>query len=149
MELQTPTTANVNKQAIAVLSAIPGAMVSDGVVGYLPGGKFGKLGLAVVAAVGAAAVKGKGTGSDVAKGMLVGAAIKQGVDAVREFLAPTVASYVDNGEPSAVKTFVSKAAGLGTPNSAYYVDDYVAPSYGNQPQALAAPFTGQILPLGV
>lgn len=100
-------------------AAIPGAMFSKGVAEFVPGGKYGKLAVAVIAAVGAASITGSTTGADVARGALAGAAIQQGSEAISEIAQPLVSGFVSGGEPSKLKEFVSKATGLSSPDSFY------------------------------
>lgn len=137
MKVKTPSTRKISAQAIMVGSAIPGAMLSKGVAVYVPGGKIGKLALAVVAAVGAASITGTGTGSDVARGALAGAAIQQAGEALTEMVQPTISNYVNGGEPSKIKDFLSKAVGLSSPDSFYearytpYIEEAPVEQLGN------------------
>ncbi|WP_291866644.1 hypothetical protein [Maribacter sp.] len=119
MKTSTPSTKKVSKTAILVGSAIPGAMFSKGVATLVPGGKLGKLGIAVVAALGAASITGTTTGAEAARGALIGASVQQAGEVILETVQPIVEKYVDSGEPSKLKEFASKAVGLSSPSSFY------------------------------
>lgn len=139
MKVKTPSTSKISKQAVMVGSAIPGAMLSKGVAGFVPGGKFGKLGFAIAAAIGAASITGTSTTSDVARGALAGMAIQQAGDAMTQIIQPALSNYVASGEPSKLKEFVSRSIGLSSPDS-YYEAQYEPPFYEEPLEALGNPF---------
>jgi hypothetical protein len=119
MDVKSPSKSKVSKQAIMIASAIPGAGVSKIASSYVPGGKLGKLALGALALVGASSVTGSTTGADVARGMLVGAAIQQVGDVVMETVQPYAAKFIASREPSKLTEAVGKFSGLSSPDSFY------------------------------
>ena len=87
---KTPTQKTITSNALKVGSAIGGGMLSNGVVEVVPTGSLNKNyvrgGLAVVALLAAASIKGKDTTSEVAQYALAGMSIEQGRQVVTSFL---------------------------------------------------------------
>tara|TARA_R110002074_G_scaffold86875_7_gene191854 strand:- start:21996 stop:22424 length:429 start_codon:yes stop_codon:yes gene_type:complete len=131
MDLKTPSKSKVSKTAVTVVSAIPGAGLSKIASSYIPGGKISKLAIGALALVGAASITGTGTGSDVTKGMLIGAAIQQIGDVAIQSIQPMAANFIANREPSKLTEAVSKFVGLSSPMAYEYYDE--APIALNSP----------------
>lgn len=119
MDVKSPSKSKVSKTGVMVLSAIPGAGVSKIASSYVPGGKLGKIALGALALYGAASITGTGTGAEVSKGMLVGAAIQQVGDVVLEALQGPAANIIAKNPESKLSMAVSKFVGLSSPDSAY------------------------------
>lgn len=132
MNVKTPSSSKVSKQGVLVGSAILGATASRGVAPLIPGGKLGKVALAAISLFGAAAVTGTTTGSDIARGALVGMAIQQTGDLAIQTIQPMVAGWVNGGDPSKLKSFIGKSVGLSSPDSFYEAryapQEYIEPA---------------------
>ncbi|EAR15431.1 hypothetical protein [Robiginitalea biformata] len=148
MKVQTPSVKSIADKGLVVGGAIVGGAASKGVVGLLPAGKLTKIGVAAVSLAGAVAIKGKDTGAQIAQGALLGMAVVQGLEAAQEALAPTIQGYVSSGEPSKIKEFVSRAAGLGSADNFYPgLEPHTPTAHAAQP-ALAGPYNQKRVPLG-
>jgi hypothetical protein len=119
MDVKSPSKKKVSNTAIMVASAIPGAGVSKVASSYVPGGRLGKLALGALALYGAASVTGSETKSDVARGMLVGAAIQQLGEVAMEALQGPALSLIEKNPDSKLSMALSKFVGLSSPDSFY------------------------------
>ena len=149
MKTGAPTSKKIGSEAIFAGSAVLGGAVSKGVVGLLPQTKFTKIGLAIVATIGAAAIKGTDEKATAARGALAGMAIVQGLDAAQDAVAPMVSEYIAANPDSKVAGFLSRATGLGGPG-VYYPAILTSPTLYEQPvEKLGTPNFPTNLPPGV
>lgn len=150
MKTGTPTVKKIGTEAIFAGSAVLGGAASEGVVGLLPQSKFTKLGLTVLSTIAAAAIKGTDEKATAARGLLAGMAIRQGLNAAQDALAPMVSEYVAANPDSKIAGFLSRATGLGGPG-VHYPAILPSPSLYQEPQyeQLGTPNFPMDLPLGV
>lgn len=89
---KTPNKKTVASAAVKIGAGVAGAKLSDGVVAILPNslGKGKKPLSAVVALAVAALINPTTTAGEAAQSVFIGMAIKQGADALTEFIKPSV-----------------------------------------------------------
>lgn len=87
-----PSTKDFTSSAVKIGAGVAGAKVSDGIVAAMPESTkdYKKIIVAVVALGAAAATNPKTLAGEAVQAAFVGAAIKQGTDAVTEMLVPEV-----------------------------------------------------------
>lgn len=121
---KTPTQKSITSNAVKVGSAIGGGMLSNGVVEVVPAGSLNKNyvrgGLAVVALLAAASIKGKDTTSEVAQYALAGMSIEQGRQVVTSFLKEKTGTTAPDANAGAAEKFVAGALGCACQDAQAY-----------------------------
>jgi len=107
--LKKPSKKDVADNATLVASAAFGAMLSNGVLGFVPASKLTKPVLAIVGTVLAASISGSGTGKDIARGIALGVGIANAKDVITETIKPMLPVYT---APNAVQKFLGDSFGM-------------------------------------
>ena len=135
------TSKNVSQNALTLAGALAGGAVSGGIVTMVPAQQklYARAGITAVGALGAAAVKGTGAADQLVKFVLIGMAIRQGAEMIKEGLEPHV--QVDENATTANK-FVAGMVGLACPcenaygalNAAPVINFDALPARSSMPQ---------------
>ncbi|MGB7841157.1 MAG: hypothetical protein WBL21_00090 [Salinimicrobium sp.] len=109
------TSKNVSQNAVTLAGALAGGAVSGGIVTMVPAQQklYARAGITAAGLLGAAAVKGTGSGDQLVKFLLAGMAIRQGAEMIKEFAQKQMAP-VDESTTVANK-FVAGMVGLACP----------------------------------
>jgi len=112
MKTKKLSTKTMSDAGLQVIGGTTGAMVSDGVAGAIPSGKKNlvRAGIATASLVALAATGGKQPGDKFVQSALLGVAIKQGVDLLRDNLQRVLPQQ--NGQR--VNKFLHDALGNGS-----------------------------------